>query len=204
MTSITRLLLTAVIGAATLFGCAENNPSCSPECGDFESCCDGTCVFLGSDPNNCGTCGNECTFENASGVCSDGDCTLGACTEGWSDCDGDPSNGCEVNTARADDNCGECGRVCQLPNATAVCRAGECVVGSCDGGWGDCNPDPLNGCESGLNSTSHCGGCDIPCSPRPNAVMGCQTGSCQLNHCVSGWYECDGNVENGCESSNAC
>jgi len=43
---------------------------------------------------------------------------------------------------------------CQLPHATAQCVSGACAVGACDSGFGDCDTNPANGCESDLTSDS--------------------------------------------------
>ncbi len=60
------------------------------------------------------------------------------------DCDGDPTNGYDLDgDAR---NCGSCGNVCDLPNATAACSTGTCVVGSCDQGFYDVSAG-MPGCE---------------------------------------------------------
>ncbi|HDM36258.1 MAG TPA: hypothetical protein ENG09_03255 [Candidatus Syntrophoarchaeum butanivorans] len=49
-----------------------------PECaGDTPNCCDGDCVDLNGDVNNCGSCGHVCT---ASGYC-DPSCENGVCKE---------------------------------------------------------------------------------------------------------------------------
>jgi hypothetical protein len=50
--------------------------------------------FLG-DPENCGICGQVCSFINAEALCVEGACAMGACLEGFIDLDGDPENGCE-------------------------------------------------------------------------------------------------------------
>jgi alpha-tubulin suppressor-like RCC1 family protein len=48
------------------------------------------------------------------------------CPRGYTDCDGDPSNGCEVVLADDPTHCGACDRVC--PGGT-ICEAGGCVAG---------------------------------------------------------------------------
>jgi len=52
-----------------------------------------------STPSNCGSCGNVCAFVNASAACTASLCTLSNCDVGFSDCDSDPSNGCETSGA---------------------------------------------------------------------------------------------------------
>ncbi len=49
-------------------------------------------------------------------------------------------------------NCGYCGNVCNLPNATAECILGQCQVAEClvsgtSHTWWDQNDDPADGCE---------------------------------------------------------
>ena len=55
---------------------------------------------------------------------------------GWSNGDGDPTNGCEtpLNTPQ---HCGSCAP-CNLLHATADCVGSVCVIASCDAGewWG--------------------------------------------------------------------
>ena len=50
-----------------------------------------------------------------------------ACPMGLGDCDGDPANGCEVNTQTDANNCGGCGRVCPRDGGLfGVCSSGSC------------------------------------------------------------------------------
>ncbi len=44
-------------------------------------------------------------------------------------------------------NCGACDRVCVIPNATAGCSLGECVIDACPSGFSDNDGDINNGCE---------------------------------------------------------
>ncbi len=63
-------------------------------------------------------------------------------------------------------NCGQCGRVCAFPNATAACVNGECVRGDCENGWHDLDPD-LGGCEylcvPSFDGVEICDGLDNDC-----------------------------------------
>ena len=78
------------------------------DCPSGKSCCDpgGFCVDLQTDPDNCGECGKAC---GANAYCSGGTCH---CNEGYGNCDGDWSNGCEVNLNTDPNNCGGCGNAC--------------------------------------------------------------------------------------------
>lgn len=74
---------------------------------------------------NCAGCGVSCSRANASASCSSGTCTLGSCNSGFSNCDGDATNGCEVNHASVQGACGggtnagtydgdrSCGTICR-------------------------------------------------------------------------------------------
>lgn len=52
------------------------------------------------------------------------------------------------------------------------------------------------------------GSCNIDCSPGQNNPIGCpganQHREGQICVCNTGWYNCDGNASNGCESNSAC
>lgn len=59
----------------------------------------GSCGDTQSDPMNCGTCGHACAAPSgAVATCALGVCGK-ACSAGLSDCDGDPTNGCETQGA---------------------------------------------------------------------------------------------------------
>jgi hypothetical protein len=74
-----------------------------------------------------------------------------------------------------DDGCGgSCGTCGPVPNATAMCTAGRCGF-TCAAGFGDCDGNAGNGCETDLDtSTSHCGACGRGCSPS----LVCNGGTC--------------------------
>ncbi len=48
-------------------------------------------------------------------------------------------------------NCGSCGRTCVVANGEAECHQGECAMGSCDEGWGDCDGNTATGCEAEID-----------------------------------------------------
>ena len=163
-------------------------------------------MTVASDPANCGACGTSCAgrFANTVPACVGGSCVLGSCVGGYANCDGSASNGCEVNLNTSATNCGTCGSACDLPNATASCAAGRCVLGACNPGFADCDGDPANGCEANLNaSTAHCARCANACSAQAPALPLCVAGACAtgLGNCPAGTADCDGMVGNGCETN---
>jgi hypothetical protein len=147
---------------------------------------------LTADPNNCGTCGNRCTYPNAFGICNNSQCEQGACQPGWNDtmpgtagCDYFciPTNGgvevcdnrdndCDTtldegfNTQTDVNNCGSCGNVCNLLHASETCAGGVCEVAMCDPGFVDVNP-AVPGCEYQCTPTGGgvetCDGVDNNC-----------------------------------------
>ncbi len=73
-------------------------------------------------------------------------------------------------------NCGACGNVCSLANATAYCSSGLCWVESCSFGWADCDGVYWNGCEiSLLTDAKNCGRCSSACS----GGTACSGGQCK-------------------------
>lgn len=94
----------------------------------------------------------------------------------YADCNGMPVDGCEMNTAVSVSNCGACGNSCpNPPNGTPTCIAGACGVDLCNPGFGNCDNDPMNGCETNTESTNaHCGACGNACG----AMDVCNAGQC--------------------------
>ncbi len=62
---------------------------------------------LQQDVLNCGECGNRCQPPNAEPNCREGVC-LFTCVGGWSDIDGLPENGCEVQCVTTNGGVEEC------------------------------------------------------------------------------------------------
>lgn len=161
-----------------------------------------------ADSRNCGGCGLRCPGSSVQGdqfTCSEGACKLEcAAGPGNKDCDGIVDNGCE--SGRLDPtNCGACGVVCavgerctwqddELKEVGCGCPPGKTACPSCrdlsadDGNCGACNDacDPT-------------GGPDAP--QRANAYYGCEAGQCGTLKCRASFFDCDGDVENGCETS---
>ncbi len=118
------------------FVCAVNHgtPSCANGLCGVAGCnagfrdCDGNpnngCeTNTNTDPNNCGSCANECFIENGTAACTNGSCAVASCNAGFKDCNGNPNDGCETNVMSDAANCGACNFVC--PNGHS-CIAGVC------------------------------------------------------------------------------
>lgn len=201
---------------------ADVYPGASAICDGRDTSCAGRpdAEFTNADGiydrvTNCGACGNDCYQDNvAVAQCALSDsgasCVIGACEDGFLDCDGDPSNGCETHISE-EASCGACGVVCGGDSVSTT--RSECVATSSDGlsygcevecaaGWSDCDGDPRNGCEVDLRGDLNCGACGVRCDEMfENGIGECSTTSqCELVACEPGWADCDGDPSNGCEA----
>ncbi|MBI5514103.1 MAG: hypothetical protein HY909_10070 [Deltaproteobacteria bacterium] len=175
--------------------------ACVRTCAPGQTNCSGTCASLPTDPSNCGMCGRVCSIPNATASCAAGACTVGVCASGFGNCDGNAANGCETNVATSTANCGACGRLCTAANGTGACVGSLCSVASCTAGFGNCNADPADGCESNLRTNpSHCNACGAACS-LSNATSNCVAGVCGILSCNSGYGNCNGTTSDGCETN---
>jgi len=201
----------------TLSNCAMCGVACSRANGT-SSCSTGTCTLTSCTPgwdncdgmdgngcetalntlSDCGMCSVACSRAHASATCATRSCAISMCSGGWGNCDATDANGCEAPLTSLT-NCGACGVPCARTNATATCTTGSCAISSCNGGYGSCDGNDANGCETPTNTLTNCGGCGVPCS-RTNATATCSTGSCAISSCNGGYGSCDGNDANGCET----
>lgn len=97
-------------------------------------------------------------------------------------------------------NCGSCGTVCIPPeNAIATCASGTCRV-QCAPGYDRCG----DRCFLTDNNVSFCGRSCMDCIALPHTdgdTVNCSHGLCTLlNACAPFWGDCDGVVDNGCET----
>ncbi len=160
---------------------------------------DGCETRIESDPGNCGGCGDLCEFDNAQGICSGGDCSMGACVLGRADCNEDDVDGCERNLVDDALHCGACENACDDTNATAICEDRACSIDECDEGFDDCNGAAFDGCEVELESDDlHCGECRNSCVASGGDAV-CIAGDCEVLECDAGFGDCDGRYDTGCE-----
>jgi hypothetical protein len=205
----------------SLAHCGACDRGCAPAPGAAPRCAGGVCgggpCFVGladcdgdrangcevdtaSRLDHCGACGARCpAYAHSVPSCEAGSCAT-TCAAGFADCDGNVDNGCEVELATSVLHCGACGRACPgAPGAAPACAGGVCGVGACLAGFADCDGDRANGCEVDTRSlVDHCGACGVRCPRYVNSAATCAAGSC-ATACLTGFADCDGNVDNGCE-----
>lgn len=161
--------------------CDPDTRRCIPSCAPGTDECDGDpsveCeTNLLTSVVNCGTCGRVCDLPHSVAMCSRGQCVADECDEGFGDCNGKAPDGCESQLESDVRNCGRCGQACSAAHGVAACLGAACKLTSCDIGWGNCDADEGNGCESDLSSPTTCGSCD----------QACQSGqACRESRCVT-------------------
>jgi hypothetical protein len=175
--------------------------SCNPGFADCDmNPANGCEVSTATSLTHCGRCGNACPTAGGTPVCREGVCRVSMCEPGFADCDGNNGNGCEADTRTSLTHCGGCGSPCARPNASARCVAGACTMASCNAGFGDCDNNPANGCETPLaTDVRHCGTCGRACSSA-GGTPSCAAGVCAIA-CAMDRGNCDMNVANGCETN---
>lgn len=179
-----------------------NNGTCQIACNPGFADCDlsaanGCEINTNTNTAHCGTCATVCNSTNGTATCTGGVCGI-TCNGGYGNCDGSAANGCEVNTNTSVNYCGSCSNVCGSANGTPGCSGGVCSI-ACTAGYGNCDGNFSNGCESILTSdASNCGSCGTHCT-YANASGVCSSSACAMGTCNTGYGNCDGNTANGCE-----
>ncbi|MGC9044690.1 MAG: SBBP repeat-containing protein, partial [Myxococcota bacterium] len=141
----------------------------------------------GPDIGNCSLiCGKNMHCENEKCVCN----------EGFSDCNGDLSDGCEADLMNETKNCGSCTMDCSHPMlgvSEFECIKGICEIKRCEENRADCNGKENDGCEANLMTDSHnCNACGLDCGNNSY----CEKGECK---CKTGFANCNLYVSDGCE-----
>ena len=130
-------------------------------------------------------------------TCVNGFCDARLCTPG--------SATCASTTARRVCNADGAGYTtveCRGPGVSvAACAEGTCRL-TCSAGFGDCDGDSANGCETALQtSTNHCGRCGNACP----SGMSCQTGVCAPQRtCTYGLSACGSVCRNTVTAATDC
>ncbi|HVJ15870.1 MAG TPA: hypothetical protein VM686_10515 [Polyangiaceae bacterium] len=148
----------------------------------------GCTLTVDTDELEAGDSALGCTAQQK--VCHDADTGRGFCTS--LDV---PQYGCD------DPGCDECVLV---GVAVARCNSqNKCIKNQCKAGWQDCDDDGLD-CETDTRDDSrNCGACDRVCDTT-HSFNECVNSQCVLSGCSPGWFDCDDDVFNGCESQQSC
>jgi hypothetical protein len=170
------------------------------------------CVDPKIDDANCGACGNACSptvdgepdYPNMYYGCYSGECGHLKCTDGWANCDGNVTNGCETSIS-SPANCGGCGIACapgqecglelSTSSLQCMCPAGQTFCKA----W--CFGDTCMGeCFDLSSDRDNCGACGLSCqsSPGMSSIGVCAYGMCN-RQCLQGWADCNGNDADDCE-----
>jgi hypothetical protein len=194
---------TACRGATPVCDATMATAQCASGCPAGATRCGNACIDVRTSLQHCGACDNMCPDRpNFTRVCAAGVCG-GTCSAGFADCDMSITNGCEVDTSSSVSHCGGCGMACASRPNTAVTCAGSACAYECSPGFGDCDGDPMNGCETNTNSSlGNCGGCGRLCRPNANQSATCAAGMCTRS-CLPGYLDCDMGAANGCEASSS-
>lgn len=159
------------------FQCSLNRADCNNDITD------GCEVTLTTDLNNCGQCGTRCAPGQRCMVRADkGNAVMCSCDPHETFCG---ANTC-VDLLSDSFHCGACGHACPVnttsgTHSSTSCQNGFCVV-ACAPGWGDCDGDRANWCETNTSSNPrHCGACGNECAPD----QPCIDGVCAMVECES-------------------
>ncbi|OJY14849.1 MAG: hypothetical protein BGO98_38025 [Myxococcales bacterium 68-20] len=154
--------------------------ACRPSWDDCDKDASNGCEprLLGSP--NCGACGvtcaanQECSTFQFPAACICGGPNEAVCGGQCTDLLSDPQN------------CGGCFHRCPSDgaNSRASCIKGYCTS-ECEVGFGDCDGNPLNGCETDLrHDSANCGACGVECDRA--AGQPCVEGRCLMVECDAG------------------
>jgi len=159
---------------------ADNCTACGSSCPDGKGCVagfcggycpagqtrcypDGPCLDMSINETNCGACNVSCGVGQ---ICVNGMCDAITCDPGKVACPGATGAACvDITTDAA--NCGACGFDCRYAVTGAkgvACVNGSCQATSCATGWGDCDGNLANGCETPLQTSQNCSTCGAVCS----------------------------------------
>src|SRR5450755_3614391 len=158
------LALVAAIGSAVFVaGCAKPATVTGTTCSSDQLECNGTCINVQMDSQNCGACGNSC---GSGSSCQAGKCS---CTSGFVSCGGS----CVASNAQ------HCGSSCTACSGSDVCNSDGTCSSTCSTGT-KCTD---GACSSNTNSAD-CGTCGNACTGGTTCVSGsCSCGSSSQSLC---------------------
>ena len=168
--------------------CNEATGKCG--CGANLEVCEGVCVDIQNNAQNCGECGKICQFDNGLDVgCEGGECKLKTCESGYHPFE----NACEKDDTT---NCGEHGVACTIDNVTdsesVSCDTGVCKAVTCESHY-----HVYEGtCEK--NDNTNCGEHGVGCTKdnvTDSATVSCDTGVCKAVTCESHYHAYEGACE---------
>jgi hypothetical protein len=159
----------------------------APTCGAGKKYCSGECVSTTDPVYGCAAAGcTPCSVSRATASCAGGACAVLACNTGYSDCNQDPSDGCETDLSEAT-HCGACNAQCgTVAPLCAPNGAGFSCTSGCSG-----QAPTLCGtqCVDLTNSRTHCGQCNNSCPAVGNAQVSCSGSACAFA-CDTGFHAC--------------
>ncbi|HYP99386.1 MAG TPA: hypothetical protein VER96_12015 [Polyangiaceae bacterium] len=192
-------------------GAVCNNLRCALTCVGNTANCDGNAMNacetnVKTDVDHCGDCDTACSLDKANPKCVGGECKVDTCVAPFEDCNGEPTDGCEVNTEKDPDHCGSCDESpCPSVNGTPHCVDAKCTI-TCDANFADCDGQAANGCEKDVSrDINNCGGCGKTCTASAGKTAWCRNGQCGETTCAAGRGDCNGDPDddaanNGCET----
>jgi hypothetical protein len=143
---------------------ADESEGGPPECTASETLCGNVCADLDTDPSNCGQCGRSCVIPQATATCVAGECGMGVCDAGFSDCDAMIVTGCETpidcqeampcTTACGSEGTVDCTDACAVagePVCLAPAETCNVIDDDCDG---TCDQGPLPGCRVSVHRSN--------------------------------------------------
>ncbi len=145
------------------------------------ACCGNKCVDTTSSSANCGMCGHACNADGGVAACCSSTC---------------------VDTSSSANNCSACGKQCTAAHAVnATCSMATCGFDVCYPGYGDCDSNKTNGCETPTSADpQRCGGCTNVCSGNHIATPTCNASLCD-GACDVGYADCNASkLTDGCET----
>ncbi len=207
---------------------AECEPNYWDNDGSYDNGCEAECQKSNNGVEICDGADNDCNgktdelnpntmcptvLNSNEAKCENGKCEY-VCNYGFGNCNNDWNDGCETDVKNNIDHCGKCNNPCAPANAIGMCSEMLCSIVSCKTNYYDINKKVEDGCEYQCISTGQekCDAqdndCDgqtdngdirILCPTDIHTTFICESGSCKITNCSSGWFDINNNPVDGCE-----